>query len=140
MEVKDLTIQAVAQAVINIRSSKLPDPAVTGNAGSFFKNPSVAATHYAALQKEFPGIVGYANSDGSIKLAAGWLIENSGPTEGSSWKGFREGDCGIHPKQALVLVNYANASGKQVFDLSETILQSVWQKFQVRLEREVNIY
>lgn len=139
MHVKQLSIQAISQAVINIRSSKLPDPKVTGNAGSFFKNPSVSQEHYSKLQTVFPNIVGYANEDGTVKLAAGWLIEHSGPSEGISWKGFRKGDYGVHPKQALVLVNYGNASGSEVYHLSEEILQSVLKKFDVLLEREVNI-
>lgn len=140
MQVTELSIQAISQAVINIRSSKLPDPAVTGNAGSFFKNPSVSHQHYTKLKAQFPGIVGYANTDGTVKLAAGWLIEHSGPEEAVSWKGFREGDCGVHPRQALVLVNYGNAPGEAIYQLSEAILQSVQQKFEVLLEREVNIF
>ncbi|MDF2188802.1 UDP-N-acetylmuramate dehydrogenase [Paraflavitalea sp. CAU 1676] len=133
MGVKDLSIQTISQAVINIRRSKLPDPHEIGNAGSFFKNPSIPATQYATLQQSFPGIVGYKNPDGTVKLAAGWLIEQSG------WKGVRRGDAGCHAKQALVLVNYGNATGKQVYDLSEEILQSIKTKFGVTLEREVNI-
>jgi UDP-N-acetylmuramate dehydrogenase len=134
MGVKELSIQAIAKAVINIRSSKLPDPAVVGNAGSFFKNPSVSNNKHEELQKKFPGIVSYKNEDESYKLAAGWLIEQCG------WKGFRKGDAGCHPKQALVLVNYGNASGKQVYDLSTEILKTVKSKFGITLEREVNVY
>jgi UDP-N-acetylmuramate dehydrogenase len=133
MGVQQVSIQAISQAVINIRTSKLPDPAKIGNAGSFFKNPSVAATVYEQLKKQFPGIVGYANADGTIKLAAGWLIEQSG------WKGYRRGDAGVHEKQALVLVNYGNASGKDIYDLSEDVMKSVKAKFGVQLEREVNV-
>lgn len=133
MGVKELNIRAISDAVINIRSSKLPDPKEVGNAGSFFKNPSVDKKKFERLRSEFPGIVGYENADGTIKLAAGWLIEQCG------WKGFRQGDAGVHPKQALVLVNYGNASGNEVFDLSEKVLQSVNEKFNVLLEREVNI-
>lgn len=139
MGVKELSIQAVSQAVINIRSSKLPDPKVIGNAGSFFKNPSVPAAQFAALKEKYPGIVGYNNPDASVKLAAGWLIEQCGPQEGVSWKGYRRGDAGCHAKQALVLVNYGNATGSEIYDLSEAILRSVQEKFGVRLEREVNI-
>jgi UDP-N-acetylmuramate dehydrogenase len=134
MGVKELSIQAISQAVINIRSSKLPDPKQIGNAGSFFKNPTITRQRFEELKGHFPAIVGYTNADGTVKLAAGWLIEQCG------WKGYRKGDAGCHQKQALVLVNYGNAKGSDVFALSEEILQSVFEKFQVMLEREVNIY
>lgn len=133
MGVKELSIKAISDAVISIRQSKLPDPAQIGNAGSFFKNPSVPIGQYSSLQSRFPEIVGYKNLDGSMKLAAGWMIEYCG------WKGYRDGDAGCHTKQALVLVNYGNATGKQVFDLSEYIFQSVKKTFGIELEREVNI-
>jgi len=139
MGVKDLSIQAVSQAVINIRSSKLPDPAVIGNAGSFFKNPEIKNSKFKSLKEEFPAIVGYDLPNGNVKLAAGWLIEQCGPENGASWKGYRKGDAGCHEKQALVLVNYGNATGSEIFDLSEKILKSVKTKFGVELEREVNI-
>ena len=139
MGVKDLNIQAVSQAVINIRSSKLPDPKVIGNAGSFFKNPEIFNDQFSTLKSQFPAIVGYDLPNGNVKLAAGWLIEQCGPLAGTSWKGFRRGDAGCHEKQALVLVNYGNATGSEIYDLSEDILQSVKAKFVVGLEREVNI-
>lgn len=133
MKVETLSIQAIANAVINIRSSKLPDPKVIGNAGSFFKNPEVKNSHFEKLKIEFPGIVGYKLENGNMKLAAGWLIEQCG------WKGYRKGDAGCHEKQALVLVNYGHATGEQIFELSTEIIGSVLKKFDVSLEREVNI-
>ncbi len=139
MGVKGLSLQAVSQAIINIRSSKLPDPAKIGNAGSFFKNPEISSSQFAVLSSQFPGIVGYNLPNGHVKLAAGWLIEQCGPENGTSWKGFRRGDAGCHDKQALVLVNYGNALGSEIYNLSEKILRSVKEKFGVSLEREVNI-
>jgi UDP-N-acetylmuramate dehydrogenase len=133
MGIQELSIQAISQAVINIRTSKLPDPAKIGNAGSFFKNPSVGAAVYEQLKKQYPTIVGYPNADGTIKLAAGWLIEQSG------WKGYRRGDAGVHEKQALVLVNYGHATGADIYNLSEDVMKSVHDKFGVELEREVNV-
>ncbi|MBN9295757.1 MAG: UDP-N-acetylmuramate dehydrogenase [Filimonas sp.] len=133
MAVTDLSIQAISQAVIHIRSSKLPDPKEIGNAGSFFKNPQVPAEVFKQLQTVHPAIVGYPVGDNEIKLAAGWLIEQCG------WKGYRKGDAGCHAKQALVLVNYGHATGDEIYHLSEEIIQSVQQKFGVTLEREVNI-
>lgn len=133
MRVNTITIQQIAQAVINIRKSKLPDPSIIGNAGSFFKNPLVKKSHFEILQKSFPGIIGHAVDDENIKLAAGWLIESCG------WKGYRKGDAGCHEKQALVLVNYGNAGGDEIITLSEEIIKSVQEKFDVLLEREVNI-
>lgn len=105
MKVRDLSIAAISRAIINIRTSKLPDPAVIGNAGSFFKNPSVSKEKFEELRTQFQNIVGHENFDGTIKLAAGWLIEQCG------WKGFRKGDAGCYEKQALVLVNYGKATG-----------------------------
>ncbi|MBC7890491.1 MAG: UDP-N-acetylmuramate dehydrogenase [Ferruginibacter sp.] len=133
MGVTGLSIQAISQAVINIRSSKLPNPAVIGNAGSFFKNPEIVADSFEILKNNFPQIVGYKLPNGNIKLAAGWLIEQCG------WKGYRKGDAGCHAKQALVLVNYGNANGSEIYSLSEEIIHSVQEKFGVVLEREVNI-
>ena len=133
MDVKELSIKAISQAVINIRSSKLPDPKEIGNAGSFFKNPTVPNEKFHSLQNEFPKIVGYPFGENETKLAAGWLIEQCG------WKGFREGDAGCHARQALVLVNYGNAKGEEIYNLSSKIVESVKDKFGVELEREVNI-
>lgn len=133
MGVKELSIKAISDAVINIRSSKLPDPARIGNAGSFFKNPVIDSAKFEALKKEFPEIVGYKNSETEVKLAAGWLIEQCG------WKGKTFGEAGVHKNQALVLVNYGNAKGNEIYELSQKILDSVEEKFGVLLEREVNI-
>ena len=139
MGVSALSIRAVADAVIAIRSSKLPDPSVVGNAGSFFKNPVVLQSMFDDLRTRFPEIVGYSNADGTVKLAAGWLIEHASPPEGGSWKGFRRGDVGCYPHQALVLVNYGNASGPEVWQFGQEIIASVAEKFGVILEPEVNI-
>ena len=133
MGVKELSIKAISDAVINIRSLKLPNPAEIGNAGSFFKNPEVEDSAFEVLLSKFPGIVGYKLPNGNVKLAAGWLIEQCG------WKGYRDGDAGCHANQALVLVNYGNAKGDAIYALSEKIIASVKEKFGVVLEREVNI-
>jgi UDP-N-acetylmuramate dehydrogenase len=133
MGVKEKNIQAISQAVCNIRSSKLPNPAEIGNAGSFFKNPEVVKGKYLFLKNQYPTIVGYDLENGNVKLAAGWLIEQCG------WKGKIVGDAGVHKLQALVLVNYANANGNEIFKLSQKVMDSVKEKFGVELEREVNI-
>jgi UDP-N-acetylmuramate dehydrogenase len=133
MGVKELTIQAISQAIISIRSSKLPDWKEVGNAGSFFKNPQIHQHEFHELKRIYPGIVGFPFGSEHTKLAAGWLIEQCG------WKGYKKGDAGCYEKQALVLVNYGKATGKEIFDLSEDIIQSVKNKFEVSLQREVNI-
>ena len=126
------TIQDISRAVIKIRESKLPDPSQIGNSGSFFKNPVISNDEFAEIEKNHPQIAHY-KTDSGVKLAAGWLIEQAG------WKGKRFGDAGVHDKQALVLVNYGNATGKEIYDLSEQIIEDVKAKYGVTLEREVNI-
>ncbi|HNW57233.1 MAG TPA: UDP-N-acetylmuramate dehydrogenase [Bacteroidales bacterium] len=126
-------IRNVRQAVVNIRRSKLPDPEVLGNAGSFFKNPLVEKDFANALRKQYPGMPCYDDPSGKIKLAAGWLVDRC------EWKGKRTGDAGVHDKQALVLVNYGGASGNEIYNLSEKIKKSVSDKFGIVLEREVEV-
>lgn len=126
-------IQDIMEAVMHIRSTKLPDPKVTGNAGSFFKNPEIPDAQAKVLKDQFPGMVTYPTGAGMQKLAAGWLIEHCG------WKGHREGDAGVHPKQALVLVNYGQTSGNDIVQLAHKIQDSVESTFGIRLTPEVNI-
>lgn len=128
------SIREVADAVIEIRQSKLPDPKQIGNSGSFFKNPTVSASEASRLMAEFPGIPNYpVEGSSDVKFPAGWFIEKAG------WKGFRRGDAGVHAKQALVLVNYGEATGAEILALSEEIKQSIKDTFGVSLETEVNI-
>ena len=126
------TIKELSDAVIAIRQSKLPDPRIIGNAGSFFKNPTVEITLLEQIQKNYPDIPNYP-AENRRKLAAGWLIEKAG------WKGRTFDNYGVHKLQALVLVNYGNCTGQEIFDLSSQIIQDVFEKFGVLLEREVNI-
>jgi UDP-N-acetylmuramate dehydrogenase len=137
MNVTDLTVKAISDAVINIRTSKLPDPAVIGNAGSFFKNPVITSHRLYEIHRlhenEEKHVPFYKIDEEHFKIPAGWLIEKCG------WKGYRKGDAGCYAKQALVLVNYGKASGEDIYDLSEEIKISVRKKFGIDLEREVNI-
>lgn len=127
------TIKDISDAVITIRQSKLPDPKKIGNSGSFFKNPVISLTHFERLQEQHPTIPHYKVSDAEIKVPAGWLIETAG------FKGKRFGDAGIHEKQALVLVNHGNASGKEVFEIAQKIQRKIKELFDISLEIEVNV-
>lgn len=131
--ISELSITAIANAIIAIRSSKLPDPSKIGNAGSFFKNPSISKERFELLKDKFPNIVAYENPDATVKLAAGWLIEQCG------LKGYRMGDAGVHEKQALVLVNYGNASGRDILEIKNLVVNTVFEKFGITLTPEVNI-
>jgi len=132
MNIGEVDINSISQAVINIRSSKLPDPEVLGNAGSFFKNPIISEEQFLQLRSEHSDVVSYP-ADTGVKIAAGWLIDQCG------WKGKRIGNAGVHENHALVLANYGNATGDEIYKLSEEILNSVRTKFKITLEREVNV-
>lgn len=124
----------VSAAICSIRREKLPDPAELGNAGSFFKNPVVTAPVLDAIRREHPDVVAYPQADGGFKLAAGWLIERAG------WKGYRDGDAGVHRLQSLVLVNYGGASGQELYALAQRIRDDIQARFGVALEMEPNLY
>lgn len=132
--VTEPTPMHVSRAICSIRSEKLPDPATLGNAGSFFKNPLVSAELTARIRETHPGLVAYPQADGQVKLAAGWLIEQAG------WKGFRDGDAGVHALQSLVLVNYGSATGRDLLSLAQRIQADIDQRFGVALEMEPNVY
>ena len=132
--VSEPTAQAISEAICSIRREKLPDPALLGNAGSFFKNPVVAAAQVERIRAQYPGVVAYPQADGQVKLAAGWLIEQAG------WKGYREGDAGVHRLQSLVLVNHGQASGAQMHALARRIQADILERFGVELEMEPNLY
>lgn len=130
---KDLTIKEVREKIVEIRDSKLPNVEIIGSAGSFFKNPIVSLEKFEALHQQYPNLTHFPFEGNSVKLAAGQLIDLCG------WKGYREGDAGVYPKQALVLVNYGNASGKDMVSLYQKIQKSVYDMFQVEIVPEVNI-
>ncbi|QRR02682.1 UDP-N-acetylmuramate dehydrogenase [Dyadobacter sandarakinus] len=133
MGVTELSLKAVSEAVMHIRRSKLPDPAVIGNAGSFFKNPEITREDYEKSKALFPDMPGYPLENGNVKVPAGWLIEKAG------WKGYREGAIGVHERQALVLVNYGGGRGEDLIALSRKIQSSVKQQFGIQLNAEVNL-
>lgn len=133
MCISEPTIQEVSKAVISIRQSKLPDPKKIGNSGSFFKNPIISKDAFLKLQNNFPKVPHYVISENEIKVPAGWLIETSG------FKGKTLGNYGVHKKQALVLVNYGDASGTDILELSKLIQKTVWRLFDINIEAEVNI-
>jgi UDP-N-acetylmuramate dehydrogenase len=127
------TLKNVSDAVIAIRKSKLPDPKEIGNSGSFFKNPVISQSKFLELQKKYPKVPSYSVSNADVKVPAGWLIEQAG------FRGKRFGNCGVHEKQALVLVNYGNASGKEIYKLAQKIQETILHTFGISLEIEVNI-
>lgn len=128
------TIRDVSDAVIEIRKSKLPDPTTIGNAGSFFKNPSIALSEYQTLKMKHPEIPGYTSVNQEVKVPAAWLIEQCG------WKGKRIHNIGVHKTQPLVLVNYGGGNGEEIFQLAQQIQRSVVEKFGINLTTEVNIF
>jgi UDP-N-acetylmuramate dehydrogenase len=128
-----VSIHSISDAVIQIRQQKLPDPKKIGNSGSFFKNPIIPIEQFNKLKIEYPEIPFYPFGKTEVKLPAGWLIDQLG------WKGYRKGDAGVHKNQALVLVNYGNAKGSEIWGLAQEIQQSVSAKYGIHLEAEVNI-
>ena len=131
--IADPNLIDISNAVIAIRKSKLPDPKELGNSGSFFKNPILLKSDFAPIQKKFPEMRFFEMSDTEVKIPAGWLIEHAG------LKGKRFGNAGIHERQALVLVNYGGASGQEILEVSKIVQQTVFKKFGVAIETEVNI-
>ena len=129
----EINLRNIRDAIISIRKEKLPEPSEIGNAGSFFKNPLLSEEHFSRLQKEYEDLPFFADGKGYIKIPAAWLIEQC------KWKGYRQGDAGVHKNQALVLVNYGSATGMEILQLSEQIIDSVYSKFGIMLEREVNV-
>ncbi len=132
MNIRELSIKAISDAVIHIRQNTLPDPAHLGNAGSFFKNPVILQSRFEQLQKRYPHIPGYAQPRNYVKVPAAWLIEQCG------WKGTRRGQVGVHKQQALVLVNYGGGTGKDIHQLAEDIQQSIKKRFRIELSPEVD--
>ena len=128
-----LSGKLISDIVSEVRRTKIPDPAELGNCGSFFKNCVIDGPSFDTLKADYPDIPGYPDSNGQIKIPAGWLIEKAG------WKGKRVGDAGVYEKHAIILVNYGTATGKDIYDLSENIVRGVAETFGIRLEKEVNL-
>lgn len=133
MKVKNPGIRDVSNAVIKIRKSKLPDPDELGNAGSFFKNPTINKLDHLKLKAEYPEMPGYELPDKKVKVPAAWLIDQCG------WKGHKRKNIGVHKNQPLVLVNYGGGNGQDIEKLAQDIQQSVAEKFGIELQPEVNI-
>ncbi|HRG79479.1 MAG TPA: UDP-N-acetylmuramate dehydrogenase [Cyclobacteriaceae bacterium] len=133
MNITHPTLKSISDAVIHIRRNKLPDPSLIGNAGSFFKNPTISLSHYENLKSSYPKIPGYPSVNQEVKVPAGWLIEQC------DWKGKRINNIGVHTQQALVLVNYGDGKGEEIFQLAMQILSSVKEKFNIILTPEVNL-
>ncbi len=133
LQVTNPSIRDISNAVIKIRQQKLPDPKILGNSGSFFKNPVITTSEFEILKEKFPEMPHYIVGDDSVKIPAGWLIDKAG------LKGYREGDAGVHKNQALVLVNYGEATGKEILNLAHKVQAEIMEKFNIHLEPEVNI-
>ncbi len=131
--ITDFNIRNVSKAIAKIRREKLPDPGVIGNAGSFFKNPEIGSDQFNKLKEKYPDIRGYLLGNENFKLAAAWLIEKAG------WRGYRKGNTGTHERQPLVIVNYGGASGEEILHFAKDVKRSVYEKFEIVLEEEVNI-
>jgi UDP-N-acetylmuramate dehydrogenase len=130
----EINLETVSEAICRIRSRKLPDPAEIGNSGSFFKNPIIPKQLYQELKSTFPDLPSYPVDFETVKVPAGWLIDKAG------WKGFRQGDAGVHSKQALVLVNYGTATGQEIWNLARAIQADILKRFGIHLQPEVNVY
>lgn len=133
MGIQKLSIKAISDAVVHIRQNKLPDPATLGNAGSFFKNPVILQQQFEKLRDTYPNMPGYVQSENQVKIPSAWLIEQCG------WKGKRRGDVGVHTQHALILVNYANGTGQEVYQLAQDIQQSVKDTFDIEIVPEVQL-
>ncbi len=132
-EYGEINIKNIRSVIVSVRNSKLPDPQVTGNAGSFFKNPEISQSHYDVLLVKYPEMPGYTLENNMVKVPAGWLIDRAG------WKGKRLGRAGVHPQQALVLINLGSATGNDILALAKAIEEDIFNRFQIFLKKEVNV-